>query len=57
MILAGDSLRDGGATEVQVAIVGAGPVGVAVALRLAGSLGRIAPPELSANLRTSLLRF
>ena len=31
MIRPGDSLREGGATEVEVAIVGAGPVGIAVA--------------------------
>lgn len=42
MICAGDSLPEGGATEVEVAIVGAGPVGMAVAMRLAGRIGRIA---------------
>jgi choline dehydrogenase-like flavoprotein len=42
MICAADSLPERVAEEVQVAIVGAGPVGLAVALRLAGRLGRIA---------------
>jgi choline dehydrogenase-like flavoprotein len=42
MICAGDSLPDDGATEVEVAIVGAGAVGVAVATRLMGRVGRIA---------------
>jgi choline dehydrogenase-like flavoprotein len=42
MIRAGDSLPEGGATEVEVAIVGAGAVGVAMAMRLAGRVGRIA---------------
>jgi choline dehydrogenase-like flavoprotein len=42
MICAGDSLPDGGATEVEVAIVGAGPIGLAVATRLSGRVGRIA---------------
>ena len=45
MICAGDSLPEGGATEVEVAIVGAGPVGLAVAIRLAGRVGRIAVIE------------
>src|SRR4029077_10468492 len=42
VICAGDSLPDGGATEVEVAIVGAGPIGLAVATRLLGRVGRIA---------------
>jgi choline dehydrogenase-like flavoprotein len=42
VILAGDSLRDGGATDVEVAIVGAGPIGVALAVGLADRVGRIA---------------
>src|SRR6202034_3553665 len=42
MILPSDGLPDGGETEVDVAIVGAGPVGIAVATRLAGRVGRIA---------------
>ena len=42
MISAGDNLADGGETEVEVAIVGSGPVGVAVATRLMGRVGRIA---------------
>lgn len=41
MICAGDSLPEGGETKVEVAIVGAGPVGLAVAMRLAGRVGRI----------------
>lgn len=46
MICAGDSLSEGGETEVEVAIVGAGPIGVAVAIRLAGRVGRIALIDL-----------
>ena len=42
MICAGDSLSDGGTTAVQVAIVGAGAIGIALAVRLAGRVGRIA---------------
>jgi 2-polyprenyl-6-methoxyphenol hydroxylase-like FAD-dependent oxidoreductase len=42
VIRAGDSLPDGGATEVEVAIVGAGAVGIALVVRLAGRIGRIA---------------
>jgi choline dehydrogenase-like flavoprotein len=42
MIRAGDSLPDGGATEVDVAIVGAGAVGIAIATRLAGRVPRVA---------------
>jgi choline dehydrogenase-like flavoprotein len=42
VIRAGGSLPDAGATEFEVAIVGAGAVGIAVALRLGGRLGRIA---------------
>jgi choline dehydrogenase-like flavoprotein len=42
MIRAGDSLPDRGETAVEVAIVGAGPVGVALATRLAGRVGRVA---------------
>jgi choline dehydrogenase-like flavoprotein len=41
MIRSGETLADGGATQAEVAIVGAGPVGVAVAIRLAGRAGRI----------------
>jgi choline dehydrogenase-like flavoprotein len=41
MICAGDSLADGGQTEAEVAIVGAGPVGIALAMRLLGRVGRI----------------
>jgi len=42
VICAGDSLPEGDETEVEVAIVGAGPVGLAVAVRLADRVGRIA---------------
>lgn len=42
MICAGDSLSDGGTTAVQVAIVGAGAIGVALAVCLEGRVGRIA---------------
>jgi choline dehydrogenase-like flavoprotein len=42
MICAGDTLADGGATEVEVAIVGAGPLGIAIATCLEGRVGRIA---------------
>jgi choline dehydrogenase-like flavoprotein len=42
VIRAGGSLRDGGATEFETVIVGAGAVGVALAQRLAGQIGRIA---------------
>jgi choline dehydrogenase-like flavoprotein len=42
VICSGDSLPDHGDSEVEVAIVGAGPVGLAVATRLAGRIGRIA---------------
>jgi choline dehydrogenase-like flavoprotein len=42
MIHAGDSLADGDETAVDVAIVGAGPVGIALATRLAGRVGRLA---------------
>jgi choline dehydrogenase-like flavoprotein len=41
MIRSGATLADGGTTHAEVAIVGAGPVGVAVAIRLAGRAGRI----------------
>ncbi len=41
MIRSGETLADGGTTQAEVAIVGAGPVGVAVAIRLAGRAGRI----------------
>jgi choline dehydrogenase-like flavoprotein len=37
----GETLADGGTTQANIAIVGAGPVGVAVAIRLAGRAGRI----------------
>jgi choline dehydrogenase-like flavoprotein len=42
MICASENLSEGGATEVEVAIVGAGPVGLAIATCLAGRVGRIA---------------
>lgn len=42
MILAGDALPQDTPTEVDVAIVGAGAVGIALATRLAGRVGRIA---------------
>jgi choline dehydrogenase-like flavoprotein len=42
MMRAGESLPEGGSMEVQVAIVGAGPAGLAVATRLLGRVGRIA---------------
>ena len=42
MICAGESLPEGGVTEVEIAVVGTGPVGLAVAMRLAGRVGRIA---------------
>jgi len=45
MICAGESLSEGGAMEVEVAIVGAGPIGLAVAIRLAGRVGRVAVIE------------
>lgn len=41
MIRSGETLADGGITQAEVAIVGAGPVGVAVAMQLAGRIGRI----------------
>jgi choline dehydrogenase-like flavoprotein len=41
MIRSGETLTDGGTTQAEVAIVGAGPVGIAVAIRLAGRAGRI----------------
>jgi choline dehydrogenase-like flavoprotein len=41
MICAGEALADGGTTEAEVAIVGAGAIGVALAVRLAGRVGRI----------------
>ena len=40
--VAAEALDDGGTTQVQVAIVGAGAIGVALAVRLAGRLARIA---------------
>jgi choline dehydrogenase-like flavoprotein len=42
MIRTGASLPDGGETEVDLAIVGAGPVGIAIATSLMGRIGRIA---------------
>jgi choline dehydrogenase-like flavoprotein len=42
MILAGDALPQDRPTEADVAIVGAGAVGVALVTRLAGRVGRIA---------------
>jgi choline dehydrogenase-like flavoprotein len=45
MMQAGSTLPEGGETEVDVAIVGAGPVGVAIATRLMGRVGRIALVE------------
>jgi choline dehydrogenase-like flavoprotein len=41
MIVSGETLEDGGTTQADVAIVGAGPVGVAIAIRLAGRAGRV----------------
>jgi choline dehydrogenase-like flavoprotein len=41
MIRSGETLADVGTTQAEVAIVGAGPVGVAVAIRLAGRAGGI----------------
>jgi choline dehydrogenase-like flavoprotein len=41
MICIGESLPDGGTTYAEVAIVGAGAVGVALAVRLSGRVGRI----------------
>lgn len=41
MIRSGETLADGGTTQADVAIVGTGPVGIAVAIRLAGRAGRI----------------
>ncbi len=41
MIRSGATLVDGGATEADVAIVGAGAIGIAVAVRLAGRSGRV----------------
>ena len=41
MICSGEALADGGTTQAEVAIVGAGAVGVALAIRLAGRVGRI----------------
>jgi choline dehydrogenase-like flavoprotein len=41
MICSGEALADGGATHAEVAIVGAGAVGIALAIRLAGRVGRI----------------
>jgi choline dehydrogenase-like flavoprotein len=42
MICNGATLDDGGTTQVEIAIVGAGPVGVALAVHLSGRIGRIA---------------
>jgi choline dehydrogenase-like flavoprotein len=41
MIRSSETLSDGGTTPAEVAIVGGGPVGIAVAIRLAGRAGRI----------------
>ena len=41
MIRSSETLEDGGETEADVAIVGAGPVGLSVAVRLAGRAGRV----------------
>jgi len=41
MIWSGESLADGGMTEAEVAIVGAGAIGVALAVRLSGRIGCI----------------
>jgi choline dehydrogenase-like flavoprotein len=41
MIRDGETLAEGGTTQADVAIVGAGPVGLAAAIRLAGRAGRI----------------
>jgi choline dehydrogenase-like flavoprotein len=41
MIRNGETLADGGATQADVAIVGAGAIGIAIATRLAGQVGHI----------------
>lgn len=41
MIRSAETLAEGGTTQADVAIVGAGPVGVASAIRLAGRVGHI----------------
>ena len=41
MIRSGEALADGGTTETEVAIVGAGAMGIALAVRLSGRIGRI----------------
>jgi choline dehydrogenase-like flavoprotein len=41
MIRRGESLADGGTTQAEVAIVGAGAIGVALAVRLSDRVGRI----------------
>ena len=41
MIRPGETLEDGGTTQAAVAIVGAGPVGIALAIRLAGRIGNV----------------
>jgi choline dehydrogenase-like flavoprotein len=41
MICAGESLADGGTTQADIAIVGGGPVGLALAVRLAGRVSRV----------------
>ena len=41
MICSGEALADGGTTQAEAAIVGAGAIGVALAVRLAGRIGRI----------------
>jgi choline dehydrogenase-like flavoprotein len=41
MIRNGETLANGGTTEAEVAIVGAGAMGVALAIRLSGRIGRI----------------
>jgi choline dehydrogenase-like flavoprotein len=41
MIRSGKTLTDGGTTQAGVAIVGAGAIGIAIAVRLAGRVGRV----------------
>jgi choline dehydrogenase-like flavoprotein len=41
MIRSGQTLADGGTTQAEIAIVGAGAIGVALAVRLAGRVGRV----------------
>jgi choline dehydrogenase-like flavoprotein len=41
MIRSGETLADGGTTEADIAIVGGGAMGIALAVRLSGRIGRI----------------